>query len=64
VLTGQPLSITPMTLFNVAVKTGDVKNAGTDANVYLVIYGLLLYQSFGHLRKINSTSITSHRPHH
>jgi hypothetical protein len=39
VLSGNPLTITPMLMFNVAVKTGDVKNAGTDANVYLTIFG-------------------------
>ena len=28
-----------LTTYDVTVKTGDVRHAGTDANVYLVLYG-------------------------
>jgi len=28
-----------LTTYDVTVKTGDVRNAGTDANVYMIMYG-------------------------
>lgn len=28
-----------LTTYKVSVKTGDVRGAGTDANVYMVLYG-------------------------
>ena len=46
------------TSYHVHVKTGDVSSAGTDANVYLIIYGakgdtgqLMLRQSSSHKNK-------------
>ncbi len=43
VLDGSALTVTPMTQYTVSVVTGDVKNAGTDANVFLIIFGQFLF---------------------
>ncbi len=39
------LSSTPTTTYVLHVRTGDVRNAGTDANVYCQIFGMMMILS-------------------